>query len=62
MKQISNINKNWLTNELKEEIINLFQPLYKHTLTETEITNIANTRANTAELWIKFNWRIEHTR
>lgn len=60
MKQISTINKNWLTNELKEEIINLFQPLYKHTLTETEITDIANTLANTAELWIKFNWRIEH--
>jgi hypothetical protein len=51
---------NWLTNKLKEEVANLFQPLYKRPLTDTEITDIANTLANTAELWVKFNQRIEH--
>lgn len=31
----------WLTNKLKEEVIELFQPLYKHILTETEISLIS---------------------
>jgi len=52
--------EHWLTLELKQEITDLFQPSYDHQLTETEISNIANTLANTAELWIKFNWRIDH--
>ncbi|MDD4382548.1 MAG: hypothetical protein PHD49_00140 [Candidatus Shapirobacteria bacterium] len=55
-----NLNEDWLNSELKKEVLDLFQPLYKHPLTETEVTNIANTLANTAELWIKFNWRIDH--
>lgn len=50
----------WLNNNLESEIINIFQSLYDHTLTKVEIENIANTLANTAELWIKFNWRIAH--
>lgn len=52
------LDKNWLNQKLLEEIIDLFQPLYDHTLTETEVVNIANTLANTVELWVKFNWRI----
>lgn len=55
-----NLNENWLTDELKKEVIDLFQPSYNHPLTETEVVNIANALANTAELWIKFNWRINH--
>lgn len=52
--------ENWLTTELRGEIIDLYQPSYGHELTEIEIANIARTLANTAELWIKFNWRIDH--
>jgi len=51
-------NDNWLTDDLKEEVVNLFQPLYDYTLTETEVINISNTLANLAELSIKFNCRI----
>lgn len=50
----------WLTEELKQEVIRLFQPQYDYELTDTEITNIANTLANTVDLWIKFNWRVDH--
>lgn len=55
-----NLYEDWLNDELKEEIVNLFQSSYGHELTETEIANIANTLANTAELWIKFTWRISN--
>lgn len=51
----------WLNDDLKLEILSIYQPLYRHALTKIEIENIANTLANTAELWIKFNWRITHT-
>lgn len=52
--------ENWLTEELKQEIIDLFQPSYDHQLTDTDITAIAKTLTNTVDLWIKFNWRIDH--
>jgi len=55
-----NSYEDWLNKELKQEIADLFQPLYSHALTETEIIDIANTLANTAELWIKFNWRLDN--
>ncbi|MCX6726241.1 MAG: hypothetical protein NTY75_00280 [Candidatus Shapirobacteria bacterium] len=50
----------WLNNDLESEVLSNFQPLYGHKLTRVEIENIADTLANTAELWIKFNWRITH--
>ena len=50
-------HKDWLTDELKQEVVDLFQPLYNYTLTEIEVINISNTLANLAELSIKFNWR-----
>ena len=50
----------WLTKELESEVIKTFQPLYRRELTKTDIKNIANSLADTAELWIKFNWRITH--
>lgn len=50
----------WLNSELESEVLSIFQPLYSHTLTKVEIENIANSLADTAELWIKFNWRIAH--
>ena len=49
--------QDWLSNELKQELVDLFQPSYDHTLTENEVINIAQTLANLAELSIKFNWR-----
>jgi len=54
------LKENWLNEELKQEVVHLFQPSYQHTLTDIEITNIANSLADSAELWIKFNWRIDH--
>ncbi|MDD4110555.1 MAG: hypothetical protein PHS54_03265 [Clostridia bacterium] len=52
--------KDWLSDELKEEVINMFEPLYKRTLTDGEVIEIANNLAGLAELWIKFNWRIKN--
>jgi len=51
---------NWLSEDLKREVIDVFQPEYTHTLTDTEIFNIADSLANVTDLWIKFNWRIDH--
>lgn len=61
LKQIdSNVKAelSWLNDDLESEMFSIFQPLYGHELTKAEIENIANTLADTAELWIKFNWRI----
>lgn len=55
---LKNLYENWLTDEIKKEVINLFQPSYDHPLTETEVIDIANALTNSAEMWIKFNWRI----
>lgn len=52
----------WLNENLESEVLNIFQPLYSHTLTKVEIKNIADSLADIAELWIKFNWRINHAR
>lgn len=54
------LNEEWLTPELKQEVVELFQPHYDHQLTDTEISNIANSLTNTVDLWLKFNWRIDH--
>lgn len=50
----------WLNSDLESEVLNVFQPLYSHTLTKVEIKDIADNLADVAELWIKFNWRIAH--
>lgn len=54
--------KNWLSDELKEEVVNMFEPLYKRTLTDDEVMEIANNLSGLAELWIKFNWRIKNNK
>ena len=54
------VELSWLNDGLESEILSIFQPLYGHTLTKVEIENIANNLADTAELWIKFNWRVTH--
>jgi len=55
-------NKDWLSDKLKKEVVNKFQPLYKRTLTDNEVIEIANNLAGLAELWIKFNWRIKNSK
>lgn len=55
-----NIEAEWLTEDLETEVLNIFKPLYSRDLTKTEIKNIANSLADVAELWIKFNWRVAH--
>lgn len=55
-----NLYEHWLTEELKQEIIDLFQQSYDHELTDTEITTIATALTNSVDLWLKFNWRIDH--
>ena len=55
------LNKNeWLTDDLRNEVISVFQPDYNHPLTETEVFDIADSLANLTDLWIKFNWRVDH--
>lgn len=49
--------KDWLSDELKEEVINMFEPLYKRALTDDDVTEIANNLSGLAELWVKFNLR-----
>ncbi len=53
-----NNEKEWLSGDLETEVLSAFQPLYRRELTKAEIYNIANSLADIAELWIKFNWRI----
>ncbi|MFH1863952.1 MAG: hypothetical protein ABIJ85_03540 [bacterium] len=54
------IGSEWLTSELKDEILDTFEPCYKRRLTEKEVVEIAMNLVSYTEHYIKFKWRIKH--
>jgi len=50
---------NWLNENLKQKIKNLFEPRYKRILTEREIEDIAENLTGYMETIIKFKLRYE---
>jgi hypothetical protein len=50
----------WLSDELKAEVRNLFEPRYKRKLTDDEIVEIANNLTDFMESYLKFRWRARY--
>lgn len=51
---------NWLNENLKQKIKNLFEPRYKRILTEREVEEIAENLTGYMETIIKFKLRYEN--
>jgi hypothetical protein len=47
----------WLTDELKRDIKNRYEPLYKHKLTNAEVEEIAINLTDVIEAYLKMRWR-----
>ena len=50
----------WITNELKAEIRKVFEPRYKHPLTDLEVIAIAQNLTNLLETFFKMKWRLQN--
>lgn len=48
------VARNWLTNELKQKIREVFEPRYKRKLTSNEIEEIANNLTGYMETILKY--------
>lgn len=46
----------WLTDELKQDIKNRYEPLYKRKLTDEEIDKIAINLTDVIEAYLKMRW------
>lgn len=47
----------WLTRDLKQEVRKVYEPRYKRSLTNREVTEIAENLTNTLEAFFKTKWR-----
>lgn len=47
----------WLTDELKDEIHQVFDPRYKRKLSDEEVTTIAENLTELIEGYAKYRWR-----
>lgn len=50
----------WITDELKAEIRKVFEPRYKHPLTDLEVFAIAENLTQLLEVFFKMKWRIQY--
>ena len=50
----------WITDELKAEIRKVFEPRYKHPLTDSEVFAIAQNLTQLLEMFFKMKWRIDY--
>ena len=50
----------WITDELKAEIRKVFEPRYKHPLTDSEVIAIAQNLTNLLEVFFKMKWRVDY--
>ena len=50
----------WLTEKLKNEIRDYFEPKYKRRLTDGEVVEIAENLTGYFETLLKFRWRQAH--
>lgn len=56
-KQTKHQTPKWLTDELKDRVKQVFQPRYEHTLTESEIIEIAENFSTFFEHLVKYRRR-----
>lgn len=54
--------KGWLNEDLKKEIRKLFEPRYKRSLTDDEVTQIADNLTEVMEAFLKMKWRQKYGR
>lgn len=50
----------WLTEELKQEIKEIFEPRYKRELSNEEVLDIGNNLSGLLEATLKFKWKSEN--
>ena len=50
----------WITDELKAEIRKVFEPRYKHPLTDLEVFAIAENLTQLLEVFFKMKWRVDY--
>lgn len=50
----------WLTDELKENIRNVFEPKYNKGLLDSEVLEVANNLVSYMENVSKFKWRLKN--
>ncbi|MBI2196127.1 hypothetical protein HYU45_00780 [Candidatus Daviesbacteria bacterium] len=49
--------KGWLNEDLKKEIKKVFEPRYKRSLTDEEVTVIAENLTEVMEAFLKMKWK-----
>lgn len=49
--------KGWLNEDLKKEIKKVFEPRYKRSLTDDEVTQIAENLTDVMEAFLKMKWK-----
>ena len=49
--------KGWLNEELKKEVKKVFEPRYKRSLTDDEVTQIAQNLTDVMEAFLKMKWK-----
>ena len=54
------MNPKWLTPQLKAEVRKVFEPRYKHPLTDSEVFAIAENLTQLLEVFFKMKWRVEY--
>lgn len=54
------MNLEWLTPELQVEIRRVFEPRYKHPLTDLEVIAIAENLTQLLEVFFKMKWRVDY--
>ena len=50
----------WLTPGLMKEVRDLYEPLYKKSLTDFEVYTIAENLSTFIEHYLKYKWRLIH--
>lgn len=54
--------KGWLNEDLKKEIRKIFEPRYKRSLTDDEVTQIAENLTDVMEAFLKMKWKQKYGR
>lgn len=52
----------WLTENLKQKIRFIFEPRYKHSLSDTEVFEIAENLTGVVEELLKLKWKEKYER
>ena len=53
---------NWLNEDLKKEIRKIFEPRYRRSLTDNEVTQIAENLTEVMEAFLKMKWKQKYGR